>query len=60
MMVLEWFLQDHVTLRTGQTAAEKSALHHSYILFIKIQIYLNRNYYFICIDISQYYCFTIF
>ncbi len=35
MMVLEWFLQDHVTLKTGQTAAEKSALHHRYILFIK-------------------------
>ncbi len=28
LSILEWFLKDNVTLKTGEIAAENSALHH--------------------------------
>ncbi len=34
LSILEWFLKDHVTLKTG-VMTEKSALHHKNKLYLK-------------------------
>ncbi len=53
----EWFLKDHVTLKTEVMAAENSASHHRnrfIFKYVKIEnILLNCK-------VSQYYYFTVF
>ncbi len=59
IIILEWFLKDHVTLNTAVMAAENSAL--SSQEYIIIQNIKKQNCYFtICNIISKYSSFTVF
>ncbi len=51
-ILFEWFLKDHVTVKTEAMAAENSAL---YFKKNKKNIYI-----FNCNSNLQYYCFTVF
>ncbi len=55
--ILEWFLKDHVTLKTGVML--KIQLCTTWINYI--WKYIDRKHYFFnCINNLQYYCFTVF
>jgi len=53
-IIIESFLNDHVTLKTGVMAAENSALSFQEYIPLENCLFI---YLFYCNNISQYYCF---